>query len=229
MDKEVFFQLFRASVSSERLDAYRQRGAAGGDENLVLHYAWNIHLCEALYPVIQCVEVALRNSLHAAGTKAFIRADWYDTPGLLERRERTILQNAKGYLLSEGKTLDPPRVVAELSFGFWTGMLNSVYHNKFWVKIARDAFPYLPTRNLKRRDVLKHFNNIRLLRNRVFHHEPIWHWRDLKAQHDQIIEVIGWINPAMQKFTEASDRFAEVYQTGMTKFKQELERKLPLF
>jgi len=37
--------------------------------------------------------------------------------------------------------------------------------------------------------------HVRALRNRVFHHERIVHWKDLDAQHDLILQIIGWINP----------------------------------
>jgi hypothetical protein len=53
-------------------------------------------------------------------------------------------------------------------------------------------------------------NRLRRLRNRVFHHEPIWYWRDLSQQHQKVIEVIGWINPAMKSFIWGFDRFAQV-------------------
>ena len=59
------------------------------------------------------------------------------------------------------------------------------------------------------------------MRNRVFHHEPIWHWQKLPSLHSEIIETIGWINPEMRRFVEMLDRFPETYATGAEFYEQE--------
>ena len=63
---------------------------------------------------------------------------------------------------------------------------------------------------------------VRALRNRVFHHEPVWHYQDLQRRHGLIIETIGWINPAMRRFVEMLDRFPETYAKGAGYYEQEL-------
>jgi hypothetical protein len=54
------------------------------------------------------------------------------------------------------------------------------------------------------------------LRNRVFHHEPIWYWRDLAQQHAQLLETINWINPAMRSLIGVLDRFPGVHAATAT-------------
>lgn len=57
-------------------------------------------------------------------------------------------------------------------------------------------------------------NEIRRLRNRVFHYEPIWHRRDLGQSHDEIVETVGWLNQAAREVLVATDRFSQVYGEG---------------
>jgi hypothetical protein len=61
------------------------------------------------------------------------------------------------------------------------------------------------------------------MRNRVFHHEPIWHWRDLAPQHGELWQAIEWINPAMLEMIKILDRFSEVYRQGIQPFEKALK------
>ncbi|MDC0711753.1 hypothetical protein POL68_25010 [Stigmatella sp. ncwal1] len=36
-----------------------------------------------------------------------------------------------------------------------------------------------------------------LLRNRVFHYEPIWHWEDLPQQYASLRQALGWFEPEL--------------------------------
>jgi hypothetical protein len=70
-----------------------------------------------------------------------------------------------------------------------------------------------------RKNLSKRLNRVRTLRNRIFHHEPIWHWRDLHNQHADILETITWVNPAMTVFAEQFDRFDEIYKNGLGEYR----------
>jgi hypothetical protein len=234
----------RRVISDKRLDAYR---TSPGDQDLDLlaRYLWNMALCEALYPVIQSLEVAFRNSLHAALTSAFGGA-WYDDPTVLVvQRGRDEVAGAKQRLSTQGKAQEADRMVAELPFGFWTSLLNLAYaqsavrrpptHKPLWPALVAAAFPYFTPVGgpLAGRPALsKRFNSIRHnLRNRVFHHEPIWRgWRDrssgvrvpLATQHTDALEAIGWISPALQQTVVRLDRFPAVHAEGEAPFRQVL-------
>jgi len=66
----------------------------------------------------------------------------------------------------------------------------------------------------------KRLHPVRHLRNRVFHHEPIWHWRDLVQQHNELLEAISWINPAMLEMIKVLDRFPDVRQQGVQTYER---------
>jgi hypothetical protein len=69
-----------AAMSAERFDAYVRR--ASGDRAMAVKlYERNTALSEALFGVVQAVEVSLRNALHTTLAKAFTK-EWYGHPEL---------------------------------------------------------------------------------------------------------------------------------------------------
>ena len=84
-------------------------------------------------------------------------------------------------------------------------------------------------RSIRSRDTLyRRFDKIRALRNRVFHHEPIWNRDDLLQCHDEIVEYIGYVNPTLRGVVDLTDRFATVYDdgNGWRAIKNSIESKL---
>ena len=81
-----YLRHLEAVLSSDRLRSYAPR--PDSDLETITNYFWNIALCQALYPSLGTVEVVVRNSLHATLTDHFGQSDWYDIPGLLQKRER---------------------------------------------------------------------------------------------------------------------------------------------
>ncbi len=175
MQADFAAKLIRA-LSTERLAAYRQRLAKDGNRNLFSHYAWNMALSESLYPVLQILEVALRNSIHSASCRHFGRDDWYNNHHIIHPKDVGALDKAKEILTRQHKALDPGRIIAELNFGFWTSLMDKRYEQVLWHQLIKAAFPYMPKKIRTRRELSRRFNKIRRLRNRIFHHEPIWYW-----------------------------------------------------
>ena len=114
-------------------------------------------------------------------------------------------------------------LVSRLSFGFWSSLFKGQYERILWTRLLPDVFPHAPRRQRARKEISKRVDRIRRLRNRVFHHEPIWHLQDLEQQHQQILETIGWISPAMLAMTRLLDRFPSVYTRGAQHYARELD------
>jgi hypothetical protein len=114
------FDEFRRAVSDERLRPYRGGGEDESAADVLARYAWNVALSEALYPSLQALGVALRNSLHAAIEERFGDGLWFfsDNPEILSERERRKAEEARRELARRGKDATLGRVVAELNFGF---------------------------------------------------------------------------------------------------------------
>ncbi|NLT71289.1 MAG: hypothetical protein GXX91_11425 [Verrucomicrobiaceae bacterium] len=186
-----FFQQIEGILHAERIDAYRQDGA---EPLLTLgRYTLNMALSESLYPCLQFAEVALRNAIHQAMTDRCRTTAWYDRSGArLTLWQQDRVAEARASLVKQNKPPAPGRMVAELTFGFWTGFFNKA-HGQTGIGhfLAGAIYPHAPH---KARDLNKlgvRWGQIRDLRNRVFHHERILHWKDLDARHRAILEIIS--------------------------------------
>lgn len=222
-----FAAKLRHVLSPERLAAYQQRGMPSTDLDLFARYAWNTALGESLYPALQCLEITFRNKLHHSSTEHYQREDWFDFPPALQHvNERESVDHAKQVLRQQGKPLEAGRVVAELRFGFWTSLLDTRYEQVLWPKLLKTTLPSMPRKRRTRKNLLTRFNRIRNLRNRVFHHEPIWHWTDLQQQqqHADVLEAIEWLEPAVRSLVETIDRFPTVHAQGTQAFERKLRR-----
>jgi hypothetical protein len=91
---------------------------------------WNMALGEALYPLLQCLEVGLRNALNAS--IATIGGDrWFEDPNIVVDlwAQKKVL-DAKTKLTKQVKALDPGRIVAALEFGVWVSFFHVQYEQK---------------------------------------------------------------------------------------------------
>ncbi|WP_344915203.1 Abi family protein [Azospirillum formosense] len=209
-----------AAVSPERMSRYLAwaDGDLARSEEL---YAINTAISEALYTPLQMLEVALRNRCHTVLSVEF-GPYWFDQFGVLltQYQIARVLEAKVGLVLDMPKALratpavadklTPGRIVAALTFGFWTAFFGTVYENTLWRRCLHKITMNPPPR-LKRSVLSTEFTAIRLLRNRVAHHEPVLYF-DLKGRHDRILEVTGWLLPSAAKWIERHGRFPQVYE-----------------
>lgn len=98
-----------------------------------------------------------------------------------------------------GSSIRNGKVIAELSFGFWIHMLDSKFDVQN-IKLIKGIFPLRTQWNKSLTSEIKairhDFDLIGELRNRVAHHEPIFHQRDLDQKFNLIIRYIQEINPS---------------------------------
>ena len=193
---------------------------------MVANYFWNTALCEALYPTLDALEIALRNTIHSAATDVYTTEFWFDRPGVLLKTQPNAIRVARDALLRRSAPVTVGRIVAELHFSFWTYLLSSPYDRPLWqptgYRLLREAFPHVPFRQRTRKAVHNRYDAIRRLRNRVFHYEPIWNRANLAQDHRDILEAITWISPTLGDTVQHFDRFPSVLADG----RQALERRL---
>lgn len=65
-------------ISQPRLRTYTQLAGTNDTKKLIGAYQWNKRVASALYPILQCLEVTLRNAIHTAAKQHFNTPDWYD-------------------------------------------------------------------------------------------------------------------------------------------------------
>ncbi|HCF9660097.1 hypothetical protein PZT57_26190 [Pseudomonas aeruginosa] len=177
-------------------------------------YTHNILLAEAMMPMLNILEISLRNGIHRSLTAKYGRADWWaawaqDPAYAWQTRE---VQSAIGKLTRRKEQQHPDKIVAELTFGFWVSLFNSQYQLSLW-KNLRLVFGQCPKPTRQRHNISTALNQIRDLRNRVFHHEPLlWLSPDLQTQHAVGVQILGWIDPALTNWLGQRDRLPGHWQ-----------------
>lgn len=186
-------------------------GALGIDA--VARHARNVVVCEAMYPVLHMLEVVMRNAIHRAFSSHFGAPDWYEQ-SWLRSNHRAMVNEAKHELSSRGKPHEVDRVIAQLGFGFWCGMFHYSYEEgtrAAWPALLDVVLPNVPKSWKTRAKVQKRVEEARALRNRVFHHESITFYTDLRERHRHLVEVLGWFSPQARRHVEHLCRFGGVY------------------
>ncbi len=202
-------------LSTARLDSYRQSGES--NEGALCRHLWNTALCEALYPSLQTLEVTFRNAVHSELGVVLSEPEWLSTPPqFLYVDEISAIGKAK-QSLRQGRGISEPCLVAEMSFGFWTSLLDSRY-DRMWPRIIANVFPNMPRTIRTRGEVSKRMNKVRKLRNAALHHHSIWHWSDLESQHQDLHTVLEWLSQSMSMIAKECDRFPALRASGPKQF-----------
>lgn len=206
--KEFCNKNLEDSLSLERFSRYL--AWAGEDKERALYlYGLNTAISESLYTPLQTLEVTMRNRFHTVLSNA-IDESWFDRPGLLAMpRQLDQLARAKTDLIEDNKDPTSGRIVAALTFGFWTAMVNRHYEN-LWQKTLHKAARQEDGKGLTRKDLSKPLTPIRILRNRIAHHEPIIAW-DLPKHYNNMLTVTRWLSPDAADWCSHHSRFLGVH------------------
>lgn len=207
----------RNCFSVARLDTYGT--GADTDFDKLLKYAWNLKLCESLYVPLQNFEISLRNTIDVECQKGFKMRNW-TSRSLFEQPEIDAINEAKESLDKNRKGVSHDGIIAELKFSFWTSLFRKVYEFKMFRPALSNVFKFAPKSLRLRHPIFIRLDEVRDLRNRVFHHEPVWRI-NIKHKHDTILEMLSWIDPKIYSYTKWLDTFDEVYSKGIDQFDRE--------
>lgn len=249
-DKEI-----ERYISAPRLRSYEKIIKNKTQKNLIAAYAWNKHVSSAIYPIIQCLEISLRNALHEAASVHFKTKDWYepvlkhggDNKFIAEHKKFTtkyyrksagykkekgkqawvsnhenMLKRAQKQLTKNGKSPSPDAIVSETMFGFWVSFFEDAYSDKdpkksLWPHITSDVFKN--NKRLDRKSVQAMLLNLKELRNRLSHHEPIWKNSAVKNDEDAIKLLHERIEDAMTIIRGISeDRYRQFVASGQLSY-----------
>jgi hypothetical protein len=192
---EATYSCIENTLSSARLGRYLAE--AKGDKHLALRlYIWNITLSKALYFPAQICEVAIRNAVHTA-LRDKHSEDWHQRgsflctlPARLKLELNTTLADERGIY---GTRMDTNHLVSGLSFGFWVHLLTKNYEDVFWPKYFKVCFPHMPKKET-RQGLYDKVDKVRLLRNRIAHHKPIFD-RAPNVEYQNLLTLISWVCP----------------------------------
>ncbi|WP_233141481.1 Abi family protein [Aggregatibacter actinomycetemcomitans] len=143
-------------------------------------------------------------------------------------KERTLTNNPFNYneyeiiigndnrvlpLRIDTNVVSPGKVVAELRFVFWENMLAKT-HRARWINQYNRGFTNIPStqRDSIITDIHSITEDIRLLRNRICHHEPIFDGRkiNLAHQYSQLKKVLDYISPELLEVVNDFSRINEL-------------------
>jgi hypothetical protein len=197
-------------LSRKRLDSYQ--GKNNNDLQTQLHrYNYNIELSQSFYAPLHLLEISLRNSLAIELQKYLNDPNWpvnYLSHPIFQTREKEKIQESLDELNKRNKPLEIGRIIAELNLGFWINLYDRPYL-EFQKHTIKDQFPFATNRQRNIFSIKQKLNDIRVLRNRVFHYEPIWHWSNLEEHFNEIKELLSWMNLdiLLKSFVESENNF----------------------
>lgn len=166
-------------------------------------YDWNAQVSAAFFESIHYLEVGLRNAMDRQSS-AHLGSTWLSpTSGLLTPRSRQAVTVA--FRRAGGGTAPHGKVVAELPFGFWWSLLADEYNRRLWQPVLRFAFDG----PVRRRTLHSELDEIRRLRNRIAHHEPV-HSRDLDGDLARLLDIAHRIGPALGAHIAETSRIGAV-------------------
>jgi hypothetical protein len=220
------FSQFEQIVSQQRLSRYVE--SCGGDKVKALTlYRYNLQLSEAIYSVVSCFEIALRNAIDRKLRSQF-GEDWlldsiseggiFTLPILHKTNE--IITNAYQRLRHSAK-YSHSKLLAEMEFGIWKYMFSPVQYKQTRQSLL-SIFPNKPrsSRQMQYNQsyIFNEIDRINSLRNRIAHHEPICFASGQNAYgtkyalgvYNRIICLFDWMGIDSAKYLYGIDRVKRI-------------------
>lgn len=208
------------TITKPRLSKYLSATSNNALQALRL-YVLNTKVSAAVMADLHYIEVAMRNKFNRELVAKY-GDDWFKAEEflvLVDKRSQDILKKAQRDAAKhwpKGRELPPGKVIAELTFGFWLQLTDSRLEHTLWVPCLHKAFN--PRKAPKRATFNQQLEKLRQLRNRVAHHEPIFHL-DLLDAYLRICEVAKILCPTTALvMVQASTVQRQVM--GLTKYRQ---------
>lgn len=198
-------------ISEARFSPYLEAAGGDGAQALAL-YAWNAQISAAAFETLHHAEVILRNGIDSqfapADSSMPSRESWLGDPALLREGSRRRVRETAGRIAREGKAPTRGRVVAGLSFGFWRALFDKRY-DALWVSHLHRAFPQGTGDRAEIADLM---SRLVPFRNRLAHHETVIH-HQVRLYCDELLALIGLIDPLAREWLQAVSRVDEVLRT----------------
>lgn len=200
MSNLITINAVKAALSVARMGTYEVSASIKGpdDPAALSLYAWNAAVSGAMLAPLHVCEVVVRNAISEVLETVYGTTwPWSATfeqslpnpqTGYSPLRD---LQSARQGAPTVGK------VIPELKFVFWQKMFTSRHDTRLWTPHLGKALPSMPTSLTvaqKRKHLFDELEELRRLRNRIAHHEPIF-TRNLLADYQRIHALVGFRCP----------------------------------
>lgn len=215
MSNQTIIDAVTVIISSQRISTYEN--ATGGKKPDSLEaldlYAWNADVSGALLIPLHICEVAIRNAVAEAIEQVYGNR-WAWSSGF----ERSLPNPTRGF--SPKKDLINARlnqrtigkVIPELKFAFWQSIFTSRHDQRFWTPYLASLFPNMDASKSiqeRRKLIYDELEQIRRLRNRIAHHEPIF-TRNLADDYQKILSLVNYRCAVTAKWLDEHQRAAEI-------------------
>lgn len=215
MSNQTIINAVTVVISSPRISTYEN--ATGGKKPDSLEaldlYAWNADVSGALLIPLHICEVAIRNAVAEAIEQVYGNR-WAWSSGF----ERSLPNPTRGF--SPKKDLINARlnqrtigkVIPELKFAFWQSIFTSRHDQRFWTPYLENLFPNMDTTlsiEDRRKLIYSELEQIRRLRNRIAHHEPIF-TRNLADDYQKILSLVNYRCAVTAKWLDEHQRATEI-------------------
>lgn len=204
------------TLSAGRIGTYEAAVAtATGSENQQLAfdlYAWNATVAGAFMIPLHIYEVALRNAISSAIEQVYSPQWPWQSQFIRSLSPKGRYSPQTDLTTCNIRHSTTGKVIPELKFAFWEHMLKSSHIGRIWDPHFRHAFPHSPA-HISVTDCVQILRDntyeIRSLRNRIAHHEPIFH-HNLTKNLVQMTTAIEWICPATQAWLSTKEQVTDL-------------------
>lgn len=177
---KISFANLEKFFSPPRLQRFLYACQNDRDKAVALYQA-NLEISKSFYPLINTIEIVIRNQINNVLTSHFSDSNW-----ILNQRYgfmfdltlktgnffmKTQIDRAEIELRKRNVQITSGRIIAELNFYFWTMFFDNQHYKLLKGKPIK-VFSNLPPKHGKT-EVWTILTNIRKLRNRISHQEPI--------------------------------------------------------
>lgn len=209
------------AISVPRLSCYRAFLGCATDSDAIGTYLAFQDLSGDFFPLLQMIEVGLRNRINTVAKLKFNTPSWYDTY-LLTVKSRSLVTEAKSKALNEcGAKYSDDDVICRLGLGFWVYMLDAGYRDTksqsyLWTpenhNIAFGSAKNPWGASMSVAAIFDDFQKILKLRNRLFHHEPIWKKHgcknkssavsNIEKEYRFLLKILEYVSPGEKKLVD---------------------------
>lgn len=176
-------------------------------------YHMNIILSEAMIPILHYFEILLRNQVDKV-IRRYYGEDWLlkipPTLMISDKDIKKISEIINKIKRERRSKLSHDNVLSQMTFGFWCAFFHKKYDPVLWHRknALKSLFPYLPKCNRTRVYIEQKILKIKIIRNRIAHHEPVWNHRvSVDEVHKICCELIKAVSPDALDLLSEIDRF----------------------
>ncbi|MBW5835509.1 Abi family protein [Yersinia enterocolitica] len=208
MYKKINYPQIKPFISEAKINSIKAVFGSGlNDMECYGIYIWSQKASSAIYPILQHLEITLRNSVDKEAKKAFGGDFWWDKIFTDKTKDKF---NDFNYNIEKAKRrcslISHDNIIANTDFFTWQAVFSEAFHSKrkninnaLWPKISYKILKSLDRsmdEQTARLNFVNKLNEIRLYRNRLSHNDCIWIKIKSNNQKSAIDSILEKINDA---------------------------------